>query len=165
MKKQSGFTLIELVVVIVILGVLAVTAVPRFVNLQSDARASSLQGLKGAMAGAASIVYSKAAIAGIETKDSGVIPDGNKAISVVHGYPEASKDGIGSAVEGLFPGGDWQVIPSSSGTSRTSGSPWSISYTFADSNDISATAKCIVTYTEATSSAAPTIVVADAADC
>ncbi len=38
MKKQTGFTLIELVVVIVILGILAVTAAPRFLNLQNDAR-------------------------------------------------------------------------------------------------------------------------------
>ena len=56
MKRQGGFTLIELVVVIVILGILAVTAAPKFLNLQSDARASSLQGLKGAMAGASGIV-------------------------------------------------------------------------------------------------------------
>ncbi|GHY14243.1 MSHA biogenesis protein MshA [Vibrio cholerae] len=46
MKRQGGFTLIELVVVIVILGILAVTAAPRFLNLQGDARKASLQGLK-----------------------------------------------------------------------------------------------------------------------
>ncbi|MGL4750761.1 MAG: type II secretion system protein, partial [Shewanella sp.] len=38
MKRQQGFTLIELVVVIIILGILAVTAAPKFINLQSDAR-------------------------------------------------------------------------------------------------------------------------------
>lgn len=64
MKRQGGFTLIELVVVIVILGILAVTAAPRFLNLQDDARESTIQGLKGAMDGAAGIVYGKAAING-----------------------------------------------------------------------------------------------------
>ena len=49
MKRQGGFTLIELVVVIVILGILAVTAAPRFLNLQDDARDSALEGLKGAI--------------------------------------------------------------------------------------------------------------------
>ncbi|ENM3810998.1 type II secretion system protein, partial [Vibrio cholerae] len=57
MKRQSGFNLIELVVVIVILGILAVTAAPRFLNLQSDARKASLLGLKGAINGAAGLVY------------------------------------------------------------------------------------------------------------
>ncbi len=71
MKRQGGFTLIELVVVIVILGILAVTAAPRFLNLQSDARESSLQGLKGAIDGASGIIYGKAAIDGIETKAPG----------------------------------------------------------------------------------------------
>ncbi|MGS0728942.1 type II secretion system protein, partial [Shewanella sp. 0m-11] len=52
MQKQNGFTLIELVVVIIILGILAVTAAPKFINLQSDARASALQGVKGAIQGA-----------------------------------------------------------------------------------------------------------------
>ena len=56
MKKQNGFTLIELVVVIIILGILAVTAAPKFINLQSDARETSLQGMKRAILGANSLV-------------------------------------------------------------------------------------------------------------
>lgn len=46
MKKQAGFTLIELVIVIIILGILAVTAAPKFLNLQDDARTSTLKGVE-----------------------------------------------------------------------------------------------------------------------
>jgi MSHA pilin protein MshA len=98
MTKQKGFTLIELVVVIVILGILAVTAAPRFLNLQSDARASSLQGLKGAMAGASSIVFGKAAIDGVETNGATQVVEG---IDTAFGYPMATSAGIGAAVDGL----------------------------------------------------------------
>ncbi|WP_064791245.1 prepilin-type N-terminal cleavage/methylation domain-containing protein [Shewanella woodyi] len=66
MKKQNGFTLIELVVVIIILGILAVTAAPKFINLQSDAKASTVQGLEAALKGADSLVQSKSLIAGNE---------------------------------------------------------------------------------------------------
>ncbi|TOK93634.1 MSHA biogenesis protein MshA, partial [Vibrio parahaemolyticus] len=66
MKKQTGFTLIELVVVIVILGILAVTAAPRFLNLQNDAREARLEGMKGAIASALGIGYGKMAIVGLE---------------------------------------------------------------------------------------------------
>ncbi|MCU8057382.1 prepilin-type N-terminal cleavage/methylation domain-containing protein [Shewanella sp. SM34] len=67
MKKQSGFTLIELVVVIIILGILAVTAAPKFINLQSDARASTVKGLEAAIKGADTLINSKSLIAGNNT--------------------------------------------------------------------------------------------------
>ena len=104
MKRQNGFTLIELVVVIVILGILAVTAAPKFLNLQDDARASSLQGLKGAIEGAAGITYGKAAIQGKEAAVSGSVDN----ITVVYGYPAATSAALTSAVTGLAE--DWKVV-------------------------------------------------------
>ena len=65
-KQQSGFTLIELVIVIVILGILAATAAPKFISLSGDAKAASLKAAKGAMESAATLVNLKARIAGID---------------------------------------------------------------------------------------------------
>jgi len=148
MKRQGGFTLIELVVVIVILGILAVTAAPRFLNLQQDARDASIQGLKGAMAGAAGIVYGKAAIEGEDTKADGAISAGSTTTETVWGYPKASTSGIARAVAGI---GDWKQITSVSGGN-------SIAYGF----DAAAT-NCYVTYTidPTTSNAEPTYSVSE----
>ncbi|HIF9482224.1 type II secretion system protein [Photobacterium damselae] len=66
MKKMVGFTLIELVVVIVILGILAVTAAPKFLGLQVDARNAALKGLEGTLKSALGVGYSKMAILGVE---------------------------------------------------------------------------------------------------
>ncbi|EGU34715.1 MSHA pilin protein MshA [Vibrio sp. N418] len=154
MKRQGGFTLIELVVVIVILGILAVTAAPRFLNLQGDARNASLEGLKGAMAGATGIVYGRAAINGVEGETDSSISGaaGQADIDTVNGYPEASQTGIGRAVVGLADAdGDWDVVSSATGV---------ISYTFAGDDATNAT-NCFVRYTMLTTDAEPTIAVVD----
>lgn len=63
--KETGFTLIELVVVIVILGILAATAAPKFMNLQRDARISALNGLAGNIESAIDLASAKALVQGV----------------------------------------------------------------------------------------------------
>lgn len=100
MQKQQGFTLIELVVVIIILGILAVTAAPKFINLQGDARVSTLQGVKAAIQGANTLVYSKAALAGEEKQAATDINIGTgQNIDIVYGYIAATSDAIVEATD------------------------------------------------------------------
>ncbi|CAH7120212.1 MSHA pilin protein MshA [Vibrio chagasii] len=63
-SQSKGFTIIELVVVIVILGIVSVTAASKFLNLQTDARISTLNGLKGGMESASAMLYGKTSALG-----------------------------------------------------------------------------------------------------
>lgn len=88
MNKKSGFTLIELVIVIVILGILAAAAIPRFTDLASDARISSVNGVAGALRSAASIAHATQLAKGYASNVS-VSLEGT-SITMSRGYPVAS---------------------------------------------------------------------------
>ena len=95
-KAQQGFTLIELVVVIVILGILAVTAAPKFINLQDDAQTATMQGVEAALSSASALVHSKSLIEGNEDEsfsggDATAIVTVNGAgdtVQLEYGYPD-----------------------------------------------------------------------------
>jgi MSHA pilin protein MshA len=98
-RQQKGFTLIELVVVIVILGILAATALPRFVNLQSEARASAVQGIAGGLRGAIGLVNAKWQVVGGSGVTSVPMVGGNVTVDGTTGFPTNDATGIQVAMQ------------------------------------------------------------------
>jgi MSHA pilin protein MshA len=136
-NQQSGFTLIELIMVIVILGILAAFALPKFADLSTDAKKASLSGLAGSLKSAAAIARSSQ-LAKSATLGTSVSLDGT-AVSMVNGYPQAVAAGISGAV-GVVSGVDYTAT----GGAATGGA--TITYQLTGSPS----ATCQVTYTAAT---------------
>ena len=152
MTNQKGFTLIELIIVIVILGILAVTAAPRFIDLQSDARAQTLEGVKAALQGSSQLVYAKAAIAGVQSSATAVnVTVNGTAVSTINGYPNALVIDAAADVTPFLDlsTGDFAVINATTPVDN-------FIIAFAGETE---TNNCYVRYTNAAANAAPAIAV------
>ncbi|WP_240920048.1 prepilin-type N-terminal cleavage/methylation domain-containing protein [Paraglaciecola sp. 20A4] len=94
-KIQGGFTLIELIIVIVILGVLSVIAAPKLIDISSDARIAELKALSGNIKSASNLVYAKAVIQGKQNESLGnagsidIDGDGTGDLLIHYGYPNS----------------------------------------------------------------------------
>ena len=139
-KQQSGFTMIELIMVIVILGILAAFALPRFADLGGDARRSTIQAVEGSMKSASAIAHAAFLTAG--NSPASVNMEG-ETINLVNGYPDV---GSIAAAAGITGGATGDFIITSTTTATT-----------VQAKGAGDVTKCQVVYTEAAAGAAPDI--------
>lgn len=99
-SRQTGFTLIELIIVVVILGIIAVTAAPKFLNLNTDARIAQLETLETAMNTSTELVNLRATMEGkLDCDTDPTVELGGEDIALRCGYPCPHPSGITAAVE------------------------------------------------------------------
>ena len=107
MRRQSGFTLIELVIVIVVLGILAAIAIPRFISLQREARIAVIDSLFNSVRSGANLIYAKSAAEGESDLASAAVDiDGTGplgSVSTNFGYPQATSASMNLLFDSLSP--------------------------------------------------------------
>lgn len=136
--KQGGFTLIELVVVITILGILAAFAVPRFASLEGQARLAATQALAGSVRSGAALSHALWLAQG-DPASTSVTMEGN-TITMSNGYPNAATVAT--------------TLADYSGFTVTTGATAVFTK---QSSSGAAIANCLVTYTPAPANGAPTV--------
>ncbi len=161
MQKSKGFTLVELVIVIVILGILAVTAAPKFLNLAGDAKKGTLDAVKASLQSSNGVIYSKAVLQGKHKVQSATVNETGvtNGIAVAYGYVAGTK----AAVEAVLDlDGNFLVDPGVDNTNLSMTTAEVMIYpkdTTKPDGNTQTTAACVLVYKAATSSAKPTYTV------